>query len=196
MEPSVPEESANSRIRWILPTCFCLGVFLRIYNFWGPNLWLDEYGTWWVVSGSTWAEVAERAIKTQGQSPFYYLIVKLFTRMFGEGSFQLRLPSVIFGILTLFVAFRLAMQLFRDENVALVSVAVFSITEQLIWFSQNARPYALALFLTLLSFLLFLHFLRSRRMCNSLLYALTTAMLIYAHFLFGFVLLFHIVFAA
>lgn len=196
MEAFIPDKPGNTRAAWALLACLCVGTFLRIHNFWLPNLWLDEYGTWWVVSASTWTEVAERAIHVQGQSPFYFLIVKFFTRLFGEGSFQLRLPSVIFGILTLFVAFRLALQIFHDENIALVSVAVFSITEQLIWFSQNARPYALALFLTLLSFLLFLHFLQFRRMCNSLLYALTTAMLIYAHFLFGFVLLFHIVFAA
>jgi len=188
MEISVPDESSKSSIRWALLTCFCLGAFLRIYNFWLPNLWLDEYGTWWVVSGSTWADVAERAIKIQGQSPFYYLIVKLFTGMFGEGSFQLRMPSVIFGILTLFVAFRLALQIFHDQNVALASVAVFSVTEQLIWFSQNARPYALALFLTLLSFLFFLHFLQSRRLRNGTVYAVTTALLIYSHFLFAFVL--------
>ena len=161
MEAFIPDKPGNTRAAWALLACLCVGTFLRIHNFWLPNLWLDEYGTWWVVSASTWTEVAERAINVQGQSPFYFLIVKFFTRLFGEGSFQLRLPSVIFGVLTLFVAFRLALQIFRDENVALVSVAVFSITEQLIWFSQNARPYALALFLTLLSFLLFLHFLQS-----------------------------------
>jgi len=193
MEPSVPEESASSQTRWILSACFCLGAFLRIYNFWGPNLWLDEYGTWWVVSGSTWAEVAERAIRTQGQSPFYYLIVKLFTGAFGEGSFQLRLPSVIFGILTLFVAFCLAMQIFRDRIVALASVAVFSVNEQLIWFSQDARPYALALFLTLLSFLYFLHFLKSRRLRDGIVYAVTTALLIYSHFMFAFVVFIQVV---
>jgi mannosyltransferase len=195
MDAFIPGEPGNRKAGWALLTCLCVGTFLRAYHFWLPDLWLDEYGTWWVVSGSTWTEVAKRAINFQGQSPFYFLIVKLFTKMFGEGSFQLRLPSVIFGILTLFVAFRLAWQIFRDEDLALVSVGVFSMTEQLIWFSQNARPYALALFLTLLSFLLFQHFLERRRARESMLYALTTALLIYAHFLFAFVLVFHMVFA-
>jgi len=188
MEPSVPEESANSQIRWILPTCFCLGVFLRIYNFWLPHLSFDEYGTWWVVSGSTWTEVTERATRIQGQSPLYYLIVKLFTTTFGEGSLQLRLPSVIFGILTLVVAFWLAMQIFDDQNVALISVAVFSVTELLIGYSQIARPYALALLLTLLSFLFFLQFLQSQQKRTGTIYAVTTALLIYSHYLFAFVL--------
>jgi len=188
MQLFVPDTSGNTRISWAILACLCLGTFLRVYNFWLPDLWLDEYGTWWVVSASTWAEVAERATSIQGQSPFYYLIVKLFTAMFGEGSFQLRLPSVIFGTLTLFAALRLAMQIFHDQNLNLVSLAVFTITEQLIWFSQNARPYALALFLTMLSFLLFLDFSKSRRFRNAIAYAVTTALLIYSHFLFAFVL--------
>lgn len=193
METSVPEESANSQIRWILLACFCLGAFLRIYNFWEPNLSLDEYGSWWVVSGSTWTEVAERATKTQGQSPFYYLVVKLFTVRLGEGFFQLRLPSILFGISTLLIAYPLAIQIFHDRHVSLASVAVFSVSDHLIWFSQIARPYALALFLTLLSFLSFLHFLHSRRTLHGIGYALATALLIYSHFLFGFVVIIQVV---
>ena len=193
MRVLVSDEPRDPKISWAVLACLGLGTFLRIHNFWLPDLWLDEYGTWWVVSGSTWAEVAARATNIQGQSPFYYLIVKLCTALFGEGSFQLRLPSVILGILTLFVAFRLAMQIFHDQNLALVSTAVFSVTEQLIWFSQNARPYALAIFLTLLSFHFFLHFLELPKTRIVVLYAVTTALLIYSHFLFGFVLIFQIV---
>lgn len=195
-----PKKAADfdSNARLARLTCLCIGIgaFLRIYNFWLPDLWLDEYGTWWVVAGSTWGEVAKRAIYFQGQSPFYFFIVKLFTTLFGNGNFQLRLPSVIFGILTLSVAVRLARQIFGDRDVRLVSVAVFSVNEPLIWFSQNARPYALALFLALLSISLFVDCLQSPRTGNRVLYAITTALVIYAHFLFGFVLLFQAVFAA
>jgi uncharacterized membrane protein len=188
-----PDESGDAPVNWAILACLCVGTFLRIYNFWLPDLWLDEYGTWWVVSGHSWGEVAERAVRIQGQSPFYYLVVKLFTSMFGENSFQLRLPSVIFGILTLFVALRLAMQIFHDQSVALAALAVFSVTEQLIWLSQNARPYALALLLALLSFHFFLHFLQLRKMRSGALYVVTTTLLIYSHFLFGFVLVIQIV---
>jgi uncharacterized membrane protein len=187
------DEPLDTKISSAVLACLCLGTFLRIHNFWLPDFWLDEYGTWWVVSGATWTEVAARATNIQGQSPFYYLIVKLFTDMFGEGSFQLRLPSVLLGILTLVVAFRLAMEIFQDQSLALVSTAVFSVTEQLIWFSQNARPYALAVFLTLLSFHFFLHFLQLPKTRNGALYAVTTVLLIYSHFLFGFVLIIQIV---
>ncbi len=189
-------DNLDSNASMILLTCLCIGAFLRAYNFWAPDLWLDEYGTWWVVSGSTWTEVAKRAVNFQGQSPLYFFIVKLGTTLFGDGSLQLRLPSVLFGILTLVVALRLALQIFRDRDVTLVALAVFSINEPLIWFSQNARPYALALFLALVSISLFLDFLQSPGLGISILYAGATALLIYAHFLFGFVLLFQVAFAA
>lgn len=175
---------------------FCIGAFLRAYNFWVPDLWLDEYGTWWVVSAPTWTETAKRAIDFQGQSPFYFLIVKVFNTLFTEGAFQLRLPSVLFGILTLLVTLRLARQIFRDRDTVLASLAVFSINEPLIWFSQNARPYALALFLALLSISLYLDFLKSSRFLQGVLYAVPTALLIYAHFLFGFLILFQVLYAA
>ena len=192
----VPDALGITKSCWGILACICIGSFLRIYQFWLPDLWLDEYGTWWVVSASTWSEVAERAIRTQGQSPLYYLVVKLFTGIFGEEVLQLRLPSVVFGILTLFVAFRLATRIFRDQEFVLIAVAVFSLNEQLIWFAQNARPYALALFLTLLSFNFFLHFLQLRTAWGGALYILTTALLIYSHFLFGFVLIIQVVFLA
>jgi 4-amino-4-deoxy-L-arabinose transferase-like glycosyltransferase len=188
MRVFVSDGPGDTKISWAVLACLCFGTILRIHNFWLPHLGFDEYGTWWVVAGSTWTEVTERATRIQGQSPLYYLVVKLFTTTFGEGSFQLRLPSVIFGILTLVVAYRLAMQIFHDQNVALISIAVFSVTEQLIWYSQIARPYALALLLTLLSFLFFLQFLQSEEKRTGTIYAVTTALLIYSHYLFAFVL--------
>ena len=71
---------------------FALGVFLRLYNFWVPGLWLDEYGTWWIASGS-WHDVLSRGIAVGGQTPVYNLLVKLSLSLFGPTPFALRLPS-------------------------------------------------------------------------------------------------------
>lgn len=189
MANSVQAKSTGTSVFSVLLSLLCLGAFLRIYNFWIPSLWVDEYVTWWVVSGSTWTDVADRAIKTQGQSPFYFCVVRLVTDVLGTGPFQLRLPSVIFGITTLVIAYQLGSRLFHDRYVALVSVAVFSVSERLISLSQNARPYALALCLTMLSFLFFLEVLRTKSAGHVIGYVITTTLLIYSHFLFGFVVI-------
>jgi hypothetical protein len=85
------------------------------------------------------------------------------------------------------------MQIFHDQQSAIVATAVFSVNEHQIWVSQTARPYALALLLTLASFLFFLHFSCKGRAQTGIAYAVTTALLIYAHVLFGFVVIVQII---
>src|SRR5687767_8826017 len=96
-----------------------VGAFLRIYRFWGPGLWTDEYGTWWAVAQPGWSDVVHRVSHIHGQSPFYYLIVKLSTELLGASPFSLRLPSVVFGIATLALAYPLGIALFRQPYAGL-----------------------------------------------------------------------------
>jgi 4-amino-4-deoxy-L-arabinose transferase-like glycosyltransferase len=195
MQATVCDRPANPTAKLALFMCLCVGAFLRIHNFWLADFWLDEYSTWWVTAGN-WADVIERAIRTQGQSPFYFLVVKLFTTLLGEGFFQLRLPSVLFGVTTLFTAYKLAVEIFHDPEIATTSTAIFAVNEHQIWISQAARPYALALLLTLTSFLLCLKFARNSSGRAGIGYAITTALLIYSHFIFGFVVVVQIVIVA
>ncbi|MBW2290411.1 MAG: hypothetical protein JRG90_21685, partial [Deltaproteobacteria bacterium] len=88
-----------------------LGAWLRIHNFDQPGLWVDEYGTWWVVAANGYAEVAARAWEVQGQSPFYYLIVRGCVDLFGLASWSLRLPSLVFGILALGLGYAVTREL-------------------------------------------------------------------------------------
>ena len=157
-------------------------------------MWVDEYGSWWIVSAPTWSEVTERALKTQGQSPFYYVLVKFFTNFLGEGPFQLRLPSVIFGIASLALVYPIAMRTFQHRQVALTAVVVFSLSERLIWYSQNARPYALALLLTMLSFLFFHSTAHAKSISHKIGYVLATSLLIYAHFVFCFIAIIQVIY--
>jgi hypothetical protein len=171
---------------WAVALFLCLGAFLRVYRFTRPGLWTDEYGTWWAVAQGGWSDVVHRAIHIHGQSPFYYLIVKFSTDLLGAGPFSLRLPSIVFGIATLAIAYPLGLAVFRQPYAALFTLAAFAVSEPLIWYSQEARPYALALFCTGLSFLCYLRALDRGSGAWHAAYALTTAGAFYAHYLFGF----------
>jgi len=170
----------------------CLGTLLRVYNFWAPELWIDEYATRWVVADVTWSEAARRAIHAHGQSPFYYVIVKGSCALLGVNAFSLRLPSVLFGIGVVALAYPLGIKLFRHREVALFAVGVFAVNEQLIWYAQQARPYSLALFCTLLSFLAYAALRERDRPRWRVAYVLSTAGVFYAQFLFGFVVIVHV----
>ena len=162
-----------------------LGAFLRIYNFSNVDLWIDEYGTWWVIAGGDWGEVARRAVRIQGQSPFFYFLVKLSSDLLGPGPVAFRLPSILFGIGILGLAYPLAIRIFQDRQVALLAVAAFAVNEYLIFFSQDARPYSLALLCAMLSFLCYLSLLTTETLSCRLGYLLATAGVYYAHYLLG-----------
>ena len=164
-----------------------LGIFLRIYHFSELDLTNDEYGTWWVIAGGGWGEVARRAVRIQGQSPFFYFLVKLSSDLLGAGTVSFRLPSILFGIGTLGLVYPLAIRIFADRHVALLAVAAFAVNEKLIFFSQDARPYSLALLCAMVSFLCYLSLLTTEKPSSRVGYLLATGGAYYAHYLFGFV---------
>lgn len=165
----------------------CLGAFLRIYNFWTPDLWIDEYVTWWGVAPGDWADVGRRVTSYFGTPPLYYFIVKLSTDLLGVGALSLRLPSILFGIGVLGLLYPLGMRIFHDRHAALLALAIFAVNEQLIWYSQKARAYALILFCTMLSFLFYVSLLQAEKLSYRIGYVLATVVVCYTHYLFGFV---------
>jgi mannosyltransferase len=195
MASDMDAASANAAVadrfvqRWLFAGVFVLGAWLRIHNFDRPGVWVDEYGTWWVVAANSYAEVAARAWEVQGQSPLYYLIVRCSVDLFGLASWSLRLPSLVFGILALGLGYAVTRELFRDRRLALMAMAALALHAPLIRYSQEARPYSLALALSLASFVLFSRVLRGGGLGDRVAYALVAAGTVYAHYLFGFVLI-------
>ncbi|MDB4433360.1 glycosyltransferase family 39 protein [bacterium] len=168
---------------------FALGTFLRAHHITGHELWIDEYVTSWAIAGESWREVWQRALEIQVQSPLYYLLVRTFVEVFGEGALALRLPSLVCGIALLGFAYVVAMRLFSNRRVALVTVAAFALDERLIFYSRDARPYAMALLCATASFFFYAELLRDERWRTRLRWILLTAATYYVHYLFGAILL-------
>lgn len=183
--PLAESDLGQSVREWFVVASFIVGAFLRIHNFWLPGLWLDEYGTWWAVASKDWNSMVQRIVAVGTQSPLYYLIVKPFSDSLGAGPFSLRLPSIVFGIGLLGLIYPLANKIFKDSHAALLALVVVAANEKLIWYAQEARPYSLALFCALLSFLFYLSLLEREKWSFRLGYLLATAGAFYSHFLFG-----------
>jgi hypothetical protein len=172
---------------WSATLFICVGIYLRAFRFWSPSLWRDEYGTWWVVAEG-WREVVHRGLSMQGQSPVYYLIVKLSTLAFGAGPFGLRLPSIVFGTITLALAYPLGWVVWKQRYAAVFVVAAAAVNGQLLWYSQEARPYALALCCVVLSFLCYARLLGDGVTARWRVgYVAATVAVFYAHYVFAFV---------
>jgi mannosyltransferase len=91
--------------------------------------------------------------------PLYYLLAWLWSHLFGVHEAGLRSLSAIFGTATVPIAYLVGRELI-GRRAGLALAAIVAVEPMLVWYSQDARAYAL---LVLLSSAALLFFLRSRR---------------------------------
>jgi len=174
---------------WLLLAILAAGIVLRAWGITDHGLWIDEYGTWWTIAGGTWGDCARRALEIHGQSPLYYLTVRLSVDLLGPGALSLRLPSLLFGIALLAIVYPLALRLFRDRRIAILTVLAFALNERLIYYSQEARSYGMGLFFLAGSFYFYAALLDRGDLRARIGYLLATVATYYAHYLLGVVVL-------
>ena len=121
------------------------------------SFWYDEAFTALVLDhdfGGMLAAIPE----TERTPPLYYVLAWGWTRIFGLGEAGVRSFSALVGIALIVVAYCAGRELF-SRRVGIVAAALVATNPFLIWYSQEARAYAL---LALLGGLSFLFFLRAR----------------------------------
>ena len=159
----------------------------------GRGLWLDETGTYWVVSGGL-DDTVDRAIQFQGQSPLYF-VVAWFARIVGHGNeIVMRLPSVVFMAAAAFLLYRLLVAL-TDRTAALLGTAVFVTSWKVVMEANDARPYALGLVMVIAAMYGLVRWFQTAQLRFVAVYVVCAALTVYAHYLLGVMFLVHIVHA-
>lgn len=121
-------------------TVFLFSVVLRL-DACRDDLWLDELHTAWVAEGR-WDELVARAA-IGNQTPLYFAIEKVVISVVGASEWSLRLVSIGAGIGLIVVAWRFVWLKTRDHACALISVAAIGLDHTGVFYSSEARPYAL-----------------------------------------------------
>jgi uncharacterized membrane protein len=143
--------SRKSTILTIIAILF-LGTAIRAYRLGHQSLWFDEILTYHSASDSILQILTQPSVNTN-ILPLYYLVVHGILRI-GNQDALLRLPSVIFGSLSILL-FYFVVRNWLGRTIALISASLMAISPFHVWYSQEARPYVLLLFLALLSLWLF-----------------------------------------
>jgi 4-amino-4-deoxy-L-arabinose transferase-like glycosyltransferase len=155
----------NQNIKIILILCLILIVAfaLRSYNLNTKPIWYDEADS---------IACAQKPFSSFFSQPhtfsykcLYFLILKAWIGIFGPWEYPLRFLSVIFGLFSIYLVFKLGLILY-NYRVALLSAFLLSISTFHIAHSQQIRYHTLMVMLTILSFYfyvnIFLH-LHKRR---------------------------------
>lgn len=124
--------------------------------------------------------------RSESTPPLYYLVAWLWSRPFGTGEVGMRSLSALAGTASIAVVYMGAVALPLPRRAGLIAAAIVAVSPVLIWFSQDARAYALAFLLAALSFLFFARARRSGTRRDLAWWAVFSALAIATHYFAGF----------
>lgn len=160
---------------------------LRFVALGTQSFWLDEAFTVDLVQrplGSMLSGVAS----TESTPPLFYLLAWLWEKPFGHGEAGLRSLSALIGTATVPVAWAAARELLASERAGLIAAALVAVNPFFVWYSQEARSYALLVLMAALSVLLLGRALRDRSLRSYALWALVAALALCTHYFAAFLL--------
>ncbi len=155
-------------ILWtLLGLILLVAVGLRLHGITARGLWLDEVLSWKLQTFPVNLMIQRTGEPTTTHPPLYFLILHVWTRLFGDSAAVMRGLSVVFGIATLpamFLLLKTFGHLLRQDDstnhgendekttTAALLACIFLATSNLhIHQAQQVRGYTLAAFLTVIS---------------------------------------------
>ena len=180
-ESPSPLPSGSRRGGWAVFALLLLGFGLRLCRLTFHSLWLDETVSIYLASFPL-SEIFRQGMSLQEPNPpLYHLVLSAWMRLFGTSEAGARLLSVFAGTLYLPGVYILARRLF-SPRVALIASMLAAVNPFLVWYSQEARMYALVATLSAWSLYCFVRALDTPRWYWWTAYVGLTVASLYTHF--------------
>ncbi len=158
-----------------------LGGALRLVGIGTESFWADEVHSI-VTARRPYDEILTTTIGNN--QPFYFLVLRGWVSLFGEGETAARMPSLIFGVLTIPATYLLARQ-FMTRPGSLLAAAFVAVAPVMVWYSQEARMYSLLALLVVVSTLLLVLYFRQGKLRFLTGYAVVAFLAMYTHYYFA-----------
>ena len=120
--------------------------------------------------------------------PLYYVLVWGWSKIFGIGEVGLRSLSALFGTLTVPLAYAAAARLGWSRRVALYAAAFVALNPYLVWYSQEARSYALMVLFATAALVYFARSLERPSPASLAMWALASALALSSHYFAAFLI--------
>jgi len=170
-----------------------LALILRLINL-NQSLWLDEALQFKSIYYFSFKDLLTVYMPKDFNPPLSYIINFSFSKIFGYSEIALRLPSVIFAILTVWLVYKISKLLFHATRSASWRTQLVTISASLllttsglhIYYSQEARMYSLVTLAVTGSIWALIKYLKTKT--NLIYYFIFTLTLLYSHYLAWFIL--------
>jgi uncharacterized membrane protein len=147
-----PVRGRFSRAFWIVAGLVALGAALRFATLGVQSYHHDEIVTASRVLRVGFGHAMDAVGFSESAPPLYYALAWVWTQLTGTGPWGLRSLSALAGVATIPVAFLVGREL-RGNRTGCLAAALVAVNPMLIWYSQEARAYALLAFFCALSLL-------------------------------------------
>jgi mannosyltransferase len=164
-----------------------LAAILRFSTLHLQSYWLDEAVTVRLVSGS-FGHMLSSIGGSESTPPLYYVLTWVWAHVFGHGEVALRSLSALAGTAFVPVAYAAAATV-ASRRVGLTIAAIAAVNPLLVWYSQEARSYALLVLFAGASLWMFARLIREPTDRTLALWTLTSALAIATHYFAGFVVI-------
>lgn len=178
---------AYAREWWPLIAMTVLAAVLRLATLGRQSLWYDEAFTPVHVLHPSLVATLEGVVHSENTPPLWYVLEWGLTRAFGTGAVALRLLSALAGIATVPVAWAIGREL-AGRRAAIATSTLVATAPLFVWYSQEARAYALFVLAASLALLCFLRALRDPTPRRLALFGLTAALALLTHYFAVFLL--------
>ncbi len=171
----------RATVLWALAGLTVLGVAVRFASVGLQSYHHDEVITAARVLPGSFIHMLREVKASESNPPLYYVLAWGWAKLFGTGEAGLRSLSALFGAATVPVAYFVGREL-SSRRAGLVVAAIVAVNPMLIWYSQEARSYAVLVFFGALSLLFFARTLRTRDGRDLALWALASALALCSHY--------------
>jgi hypothetical protein len=156
------------------------GTVLRFAGIGHQGFWFDEGNTALLVHLSP-GRMLGLIPQSESTPPLYYGVAWVWARLFGYGEAGLRSLSAVAGVATIPVMYGAAAKLI-SRRAGVVAAALTACSPLLIWYSQEARSYALLVLLSALSLLAFAYALERPTARSLIWWAIACAAALATHY--------------
>lgn len=118
------------------------GLALRLVSL-NQSLWFDEGINAVAAKTYSFLDMLTKYAVADFHPPAWFATIWVWGKTFGYGETALRIPSVVFGVVTIYLTYLLGKKLV-SQKLGLLAALLLAINPLHIYYSQEARMYALA----------------------------------------------------
>jgi mannosyltransferase len=173
---------------WLpLAAVLLFAALVRLPTLGLQSFWFDEAFTPVHVLHPSIVASMETMAHTENTPPLWYVLIWVWTRIFGTGVVAMRMVSALAGIALVAVVYEIGRELV-GRRVAVIAAALTAANPLFVWYSQEARAYELYALTAALAILCFIRAERVPSARRMALFALTGCLALLSHYFAVFLL--------